>query len=254
MAYALDKWTKYKFLIKSKSLTKALPLTKKMNRKNFWSMLEQFQKAIVKPSTGSGGRGVLRISKSRNGRYHVHSGSTKHTFRGKKATYHFIHRKIKGSSHIIQQYIPLARIDKRPFDIRAMVQRSKNSKWKLTGSLAKIAGSGYFITNVARSKGKVVTVPTAIQSSNIHILQKKEKKIQNKIKKLSLKTAEKLQKYYPFLHTIGLDVGLDKEGRVWIIEANFSPNKELFLRLKDKSIYKQIIKYSPKTKKKSKRK
>jgi len=252
MAYALDKWTKYKLLVKSKRLAKALPLTRKMSKKDFWSMLEQFQKVIIKPSTGSGGCGVLKVSTSRNRKYHVRSGSSKHSFRGKKATYQFIRRKIKGRSHIIQEYIPLAKIDKRPFDIRAMVQQTKRSKWKLTGTLAKVAGSGYFITNVARSKGKVFSVPKAIQSSNS--MRKNEKKIQNKIKKLSLKTAQKLQKYYPFLHTIGLDVGLDKEGKVWIIEANFAPNKGLFLRLKDKSMYKKIMKYSPNSKKKSKKK
>ena len=79
--------------------------------------------------------------------------------------------------------------------------------------------------------------------------RKAEGKIQEKIKNLSLKTAKKLQKYYPFLCTVGLDVGLDKKGKVWIIEANFAPNKELFLRLKDKSVYKLILSYSTKPKK-----
>lgn len=254
MAYALDKWTKYKFLIKSRTLAKALPLTTKMNKKDFWSMLKQYKKVIIKPSTGSGGRGVMRVSSLGSGNYTIRSGSSTHTLREKKKTYKYILRKTKGTSHIVQQYIPLAKIDKRPFDIRAMVQRSKKSEWRLTGTLAKVAGSGYFITNVARSKGKVVTVSKAIHSSDIHRSRKNQHKIEKKIKKLSLRTAKTLQKYYPFLHTIGLDVGLDKDGKVWIIEANFAPNKGLFLRLKDKSMYKQIIKYSPKSKKKNKKK
>ena len=148
MAYALDKWTKYKFLATSSKIKKALPLTEKMNKNSFWFMLKKFNNVIVKPSTGSGGRGVLQISSFKKWKYRVSFGSSNHILRGKKATYQYIHHKTKGTSHIIQQWIPLAKIDQRPFDIRAMVQRTMKSNWKLTGTLAKVAGAGYFITNV----------------------------------------------------------------------------------------------------------
>jgi len=39
-------------------------------------------------------------------------------------------------------------------------------------------------------------------------------------------------------------MGLDRNGRVWIIEANFKPMKRLFLKLKDKSMYRKIVAYS----------
>jgi len=42
---------------------------------------------------------------------------------------------------------------------------------------------------------------------------------------------------------LGLDIGIDTSGKPWIIEANFTPAKSLFLKLKEKSMYHRIMSY-----------
>jgi len=42
---------------------------------------------------------------------------------------------------------------------------------------------------------------------------------------------------------VGFDMGVDKSGNVWMIEANPKPALSLFKRLKDPSMYRQIVSY-----------
>ncbi|WP_157049933.1 YheC/YheD family protein [Thalassobacillus sp. C254] len=54
-------------------------------------------------------------------------------------------RKSVKKNNIIQQYIPLAKINKQPIDIRVMLQRSATPEWTIwtiTGKAAKIASPG----------------------------------------------------------------------------------------------------------------
>jgi hypothetical protein len=162
-----------------------------------------------------------------------------------KVVYTFIRKKTKGRQHIVQRKITLAKVNGRPFDVRVMIQKKKKSDWSVTGKLAKIAGPGYIITNVARSKGRVVPLSTAIHQSNIHGAS--SGRIERRIHQIALKSVHRLQKYYR-IQTVGLDIGIDTKGKVWIIEANFTPNIFLFKRLKDKSMYRRILSYYKKGK------
>ncbi|MDI4649689.1 hypothetical protein KB449_32475 [Cohnella sp. F6_2S_P_1] len=66
----------------------------------------------------------------------------------------------KGRGYIVQRRLQLARIQRKPFDIRVMVQRKKghSSNWNTTGSYAKVAARGYLVTNVT-SRTLPVTIP-----------------------------------------------------------------------------------------------
>lgn len=127
--------------------------------------------------------------------------------------------------------------------MRVMLQRNKNAEWALTGKLAKIAGAGYIITNVERSKGKVAPLSTAIRRSNIRGASVSG--IQSRIDRIARHAAKRLQNYYG-IYTVGLDVGIDTNGKVWIIEANFKPAKSLFRKLKDKTMYWRIVSFHKK--------
>ena len=45
---------------------------------------------------------------------------------------------------------------------------------------------------------------------------------------LALTTAEALGEVYPTLGEIGLDVGIDRDGRLWILEVNRQPGRSLW--------------------------
>lgn len=237
MAFSRGKWTKHNIMRMSPALRLALPDTRLLNQRNFIVFMRTYKHVIVKPSNGSGGAGVMQVTAAGNGYCTVRYGKIKKTINGLHPTYAFLRSKIK-RTYIIQQRIPLAQWKRKPFDVRVMVQRRRGSNWVVTGTLAKIAGSGYFITNLVRSKGKAVPLHAAIRHSNIQ--GSSSKHIQQQIHRLALTSARHLQTYYR-IHTIGLDVGIDPNGKVWLIEANFMPDKTYFLRLKDKTMYRRIM-------------
>lgn len=219
----------------------ALPKTRSMTKSHFRKLICRYRKVIAKPSAGSGGVGVISVVSKGRRAYKLHHGTKKKTITGFKAAYKYIKRKTKGASYIVQRKIRLAKVNGRPFDARVMLQRKRgSSNWVLTGKLAKIAGAGYIITNTARSKGKVVPLSEAIGKSDVR--GKSAGEIQSRIDDIGLKAVRQLHRYYR-IRTVGLDVGINPNGKVWIIEANFKPAKSLFLKLRDRSMYRRIVRY-----------
>ncbi|NHN30485.1 YheC/YheD family protein [Paenibacillus agricola] len=232
-----SKWSKYKVLKKSQSLVRYLPATYPLKKKPFWRLLNQYDEVIVKPTGSYGGRGVLLIKALGGQKFLVRAGAKRKKITGTTKLLNYV-RPPSSKNLIVQQRISLATINGRPFDLRVMVQRLRKSSWEITGKLAKVAGKGYIITNMRRSHGSILPVKKAIQRSQLKSLSTHS--LLAHIDQVALLTAKQLKSYYPRIRSIGIDLGLDKSGKVWIIEANFKPAASLFLNLKDKSMYRRI--------------
>ncbi|MFY0542654.1 YheC/YheD family protein [Brevibacillus sp. H7] len=240
MARSKTKYTKYAVLRREPSLHPALPETLPLALANMSRLLGKYSKVVAKPSTGSRGAGVIMVSSQGHNRYSVHYGRVRHTCKGLNRTYTHVRSKVK-RSYIVQRGISLATVNGRPFDIRVMVQRRIGGNWVITGMLAKVAGPGYIVTNIGRSKGKVLPLRTAIRLSSACRLS--QAAIIRRIRSVALRAARRLATYYTSQRVFGLDMGIDSSGRVWIIEANLTPDITLFLKMRDKRIYRTILAY-----------
>ncbi|MDN4092059.1 hypothetical protein QYF48_04375 [Brevibacillus agri] len=134
----------------------------------------------------------------------------------------------------MQQGISLARVNSSLFDVRVMVQRKSGQPWV-------VAGKGYIITNIKRSGGKVLPLSTAIWRSNIRGASSSA--IVSRLQQVALLAAKRLARYYTRQRVFGFDMGINANGRVWIIEANLRPDISLFQKLADKSMYRTILAY-----------
>jgi len=275
MACNWSKLKKYRLLAKSERLLPHLPATRPFSREALDSFLTEYGRVVVKPAGGSGGKGVLFVSITKSG-YRLRSGKTAKTVRSLERLYKLLRAKAKRRRHLVQRKIRLARVDGRPFDVRVMVQRKrKRRKWKITAKLVRIAGRGWLITNTARSGGRVTTFAGALRRSDIRGVLRKTvgghdagadgagagglpdaganggtngggglRRLERRIDRLCLRAARRLGRRCRSLRVVGFDIGLDREGHPWIIEANFRPSKKLFKRLKDKSLYRRIMRYT----------
>ncbi|BFT71251.1 YheC/YheD family protein [Paenibacillus sp. P36] len=232
-----SKWTKYKLLRKSEKLRAYLPETEWLKESAFWRLLNKYQQVIIKPTGSYGGHGVIRIKKLEDSGYELQDGAKKKRFTDQEQVNAFLKKKT-GKNFIVQQRIPLATVNGRPFDMRVMVQRHPHSKWQVTGKLAKVAGSGFIVTNIRMSSGKVVSVEHAIKHSQLKSMRSSDLLAQ--LDKVALKSAATLGPSYRWVKTMGIDMAFDKSGHVWIIEVNYAPMLELFLKLKDKSMFRRI--------------
>jgi hypothetical protein len=250
-----SKWTKYKIMRKSEELRPHIPRTRRLTQGGLWNIVNQYGDVVVKPRGGSRGYGVIRILAVGSNQYELHIENMKITLKGKEQVNRFIKEKLescKYTKYIVQSRIPLATVEGRPFDMRVIVQRKNLSDpWNVTGIAVKVAGKGYIVTNVKRSNGMVLPIQTALSQSSLKDYD--EKDLINKINRVALLSAEKLSinKLYSNKLIFGFDMGLDRNGRVWVIEANLKPMLSHFRKLKDQTMYQRIMKYKEGTKPKS---
>ncbi|WP_309121808.1 YheC/YheD family protein [Paenibacillus sp.] len=240
-----SKWNKYRIVRSVSSLRSHIPKSKPYSKVNLKRLLARYGRVIVKPVHGSGGKGVMRVRGSSSGRIEIRYKRKKKTYSSRSAANRYIRRKSKGKGLLVQRYIRLARVQGRPFDLRVMVQRKKtsSSRWKITGRLAKVAGKGYIITNVRRSHGKVTKVTSALRRSNLKgNTAARRRRILKEVDRISLVSAKVLSRHYRYIHTVGMDIGIDRDGKVWLIEANFTPSLSLFRKLSEKA-YRKIVNY-----------
>lgn len=240
MGLSESKLTKYYVLRASSALVGTLPRTRPFSKRALYDFLNRYRKVIAKPASGSGGAGVIMISSRGKSSYRVQRGARRRSIRGKQDTYRYLRSKI-GTRYLLQKGISLARINGRPFDVRVMVQRQPGSHWVVTGMLAKVAGRGYIITNVKRSGGRVLPLRTAISRASIR--SSSADAIIARLRRIALRAARRLATYYTHQRVFGLDMGIDADGKVWIIEANLRPDISLFLKLADKQMYRTIVSY-----------
>ncbi|KRE98354.1 hypothetical protein ASG89_04905 [Paenibacillus sp. Soil766] len=232
-----SKWSKHKILRRSKRLQAHLPETEWLSENSFMRLITKYGQVIIKPTGSYGGNGVIQVKSSGNSSYEVQDGSKTRTYTDHSAITPFIKKKAN-NNNIVQQRIPLATKQGRPFDLRVMVQRHTKSEWQVTGMLAKVAGKGYIITNIRRSGGRVVTVEKAIQGSELQDMQTSA--LLAELRSVALQTANQIGPSYRWVKTMGIDMAFDKQGHVWIIEVNFAPMLELFLKLPNKSTFHKI--------------
>ncbi|WCK56328.1 YheC/YheD family protein [Aneurinibacillus sp. Ricciae_BoGa-3] len=251
----MNKLETFQVLKEDKRINSFVPETRCMTEEHLWELLKKYGAVILKPAGGSGGRGIVTISSEGNECFGVQVKSTKQVVTSDEL-YSYLTREILGwfaqyinsgevnkilsKTYIVQCQIPLAKIDYRPFDIRVMIQRKNDSPWKVTGKLAKLASSGYAITNVNLG-ATILPIETALQLSSLKHVS--HETILSQLDEVALWAAERLHHQYPNTRVIGFDMCLDTNGKVWILEANNSPHDYVFLELEDKTMYETIQEY-----------
>lgn len=225
--HSQNKWVKFKVLKDTKKLIRYLPETKIFSQKALWDFIEKYGTVMLKPYLGKSGYGIIQVSSLEEDRYVIQNENRKIIMDGKQAIFDQLKKMTRLQKYIVQRRICLTEIDKRPFDIKVIVQRKKQLSWKVTGMLAVVAEKDYVVTNVSRT---ILPVNKAIAQSLLEPTPAKT--LLKSIKKICLLAAKQLGDYYPSQDVIGFDIGLDHDAKVWIIEANFKPSKKPFTILK----------------------
>lgn len=240
MGTSVGKWTKYTLMKKVEVISSCLPETQLFSEKSLWEFIDKYNEVVFKPSRGDHGRGVILVTPLGSEQYELHEGYDKIILTGKTQTFDYLMGRVKKrGTHIVQQRIHFSNANGRAFDLRAIVQRAKNSSlWEVTGIIGRAACDGFFITNVVV---ELLTAEQAIASSELY--SRPANDILKEINNIALITAEHLEKYYKKYTTISVDMALDKDEKLWIIEVNLDPSIYIFKLLKDKSMYNRIIKY-----------
>lgn len=223
----------YKLLYTNRSLRTYLPHTIGYSRQNLKRALtmNNYSSLFIKPSSGSVGDGVIKLTKQENGIWNMHWKRGKPTRNPLGKTVNFLEKYIGKQRYIIQEAIPLATYKGRPYDLRVSVQRGTNGVWQITGMVGKVAAAGRHVTNVAKG-GKVRRCEELFQASGFS-----PESMKQSISKASLDIAKFLGKKLPHLADIGLDIGVDQRGNIKLIEMNGRDQRITFKKAKLHTVF-----------------
>ncbi|MFC7442584.1 YheC/YheD family protein [Laceyella putida] len=229
---AIGKMIKHREMLKHPVLRRYLPETHWLTPVSHLQMLRSYSSIFVKPNHGCGGAGIIRVERKRNG-YEVRFGQ-KRKYVSSDSVYSAIRSHQKPSQqYLVQRGLRLAKYRGSIFDIRVYMQKPY-SKWVISGMLARVAAPNRYVTNYHKgghgeSLNKVLS----------HLFRNNRRKVNhtlNEMANLSSIIAETLNKRHSGIRELGIDFGIEKSGRLWIIEANTRPGHKLFNQLPDKKM------------------
>lgn len=217
----------YQILEQSPSLKSHLPQTDSLGSQNdLKNMLSAHKHLYLKPTKGKAGAGIMKVSSHpSSNRFTLYiqkkNVPKKMEMRSFKQLWSKIQKHNISSPYIMQQGIPLAKIDRCPFDFRVLVQKDGQGKWQIAGLGLRVAGVNRITTHVPRG-GRIET-PTRV----LNQLFSKEKAvhIEKRVKTLAIDITKELDNHYSLLGEMSMDIGLDKNENLWFFEANSKPMK-----------------------------
>ncbi|WP_165842227.1 YheC/YheD family protein [Paenibacillus xerothermodurans] len=217
--FVRSKYKKGKPLMADRQLGRHVPKTSRFAPANLRRMLRAFPVLYVKPDGGTGGAGIIRVRRVNRSHSLIAFDNIRKKSVTRKVSVELRRFMYPRQKYIIQQGIPLATCNGRPFDIRVVLQRPRK-KWRLTWISAKVAPKrSSIVTNVARGAkdAKILeTLRAADQPLPVP-------KILKELRHVSHQIAQKLGSRFP-IRIVGLDMAVDRKGKIWFIEANTQPN------------------------------
>lgn len=235
-----SKWLKTKWLISDSHLKNYVPKTLLFSKENLVTMLNSFNTIYFKPTDGSGGAKVVKITK------YNHTYTAKHlmnsrTFSSQNALYLWMRSFAGQRSFILQKGIALAKTNGKPFDIRVMVQKTNEGTWKTTAIFCKVGRPGKVATNYNQGGHIQFITPTL---TNAGYGKEKQENIQSKLRHLGTSVAHVFSRHKNGFKELGLDVAIDQSGKIWILEVNTRPQFYPLKNMHNKALYSKILKYA----------
>jgi glutathione synthase/RimK-type ligase-like ATP-grasp enzyme len=196
------------------------------NKSLIAAMFKKYPVIFVKPSKGSLGYGIIHFTRTAKGWKCIQNsmtGPVHRHFHKPEELLKFLYPRLRKASYLIQRGIPLVHVMGSPVDFRALLQKNGMGKWSITSTVARIASEQSFVSNVAQG-GKLSRVKAALQNSTLpdHLIPAVERQLKN----AALAVAETIEERADGLFAeLGIDLGVDASGKVWLIEVNSKPSK-----------------------------
>lgn len=236
-----SKWKKTKWLLEDSRLKRYVPATALFSKSSLQTMLAAYSTVYFKPVSGSGGKQIIRITTRKDGGFQTQLDSVKTKYKSLDGLYKGLKGYAGKKEFLLQKGIKLARTRGKPFDIRVMVQKTNKGSWVSSALFTKVGHPGKVATNYNQG-GTVGFFHSTLAGAGYS-----ETAIQNteaKLKELGVWAGQRFDKHKKGFRELGLDVALDSKGRSWILEVNTRPQFYPLKDMKDKSLYKRILRYS----------
>jgi len=201
-------------------LPETVRVTSVVDIKKYITKKERF---ILKPLFGSQGRGIYFIEPAKD--YFIiktikQSEMIEKQLPVKKAI-HWIQQLLNNFSYIVQPYLSLINTDYQPFDIRVFLQKDEHGLWVERARSFRVGQKGSFVSNLSAG-GEISSYSDGLKQLRYDLRNFITEEINEIIR--CLPTA--LEEHFPSLFELGIDIGVDQKGAVWLLEVNSKPGRK----------------------------
>jgi glutathione synthase/RimK-type ligase-like ATP-grasp enzyme len=236
-----NKWKVHQMLMKDERMHRWLPEAHLYDAALLRKMAGRYPSLYVKPVNGTGGRGILRIER-RGASYRLLGRDRQREKRVAEAqslttVSKTVSRWVNNGLFIIQQGLELQLIPGRAVDMRLLIQKDETGNWRITGHGMRIGGTRSATSNL-HGGGRAADSARFLQS---RFGEEKTSAILAECEALAIQTAETVETYFGRMLELGLDIGIDVQGRVWLIEINPKPGREIFKEMGKRQLYRRAI-------------
>ena len=229
-----DKWDVYLKLLENEKINPHLPMTVRFrSRDDLRDLVMLYDQVYVKSVNKSRGRKVMRITRLPEGGYKysfyvndIVSGTARRFQDLFKVAYAFFRYE---DQVIIQEAIPLLKIDDRPIDFRAEIQRNGQGKLDIVGICARIGQPHSPIT----IHSEAYPFEQFLQE-HLDYGKKHTERLREEVEDFLVTVYHCMEKHYGPFGEIGIDFAIDEQDNIWFIECNAKSAKVSLYKAYDK--------------------
>ncbi|WP_223068447.1 YheC/YheD family protein [Paenibacillus caui] len=239
-----DKWTIYQVLSRKPEFRPYLPETAFFNTlSDVHRLLKKKNIVYIKPIQGTGGRGILCIESIGPKLYRIQGRNRKRAIVPSQKLHlsrmgPFLLGWKKGTRFLVQEGIRITLPSGRVHDYRMLVQKNGSGKWSVTGCAGRI-GPARSVTSNLHGGGSAAAMSLLLKKW-IDSEQKRQE-VRREAENISLEIAAYLETLYGPLCELALDLAIERNGKIFVLEVNPKPAREVFARSGDVEAYRNAI-------------
>jgi hypothetical protein len=185
------------------------------------------KKVILKPINGSQGYGIYYLKKNEK-TFLVKTEKQKkiitRIFPNESMLVQWLHPLLSQRNYLLQPYLELSNNELQPFDIRILLQKSEQGTWGERGKGIRVGSPGGILSNLSTG-GSVISFT---EWSSL-LPPTKSEYIQQELAYILASLPPILEKAFLPLFELGVDIGIAKNGSIWILDINSKPGRKVLL-------------------------
>lgn len=206
-------------LAKDKKFAKHIIATTHLKSyRSLMSFIKKHKEVVVKPVYSRRGQGVYIIKRQKKD-YLIGYQQEEKVVSANELKELF-NNKFAEKRHIVQKYVESRNENGDPFDCRIHLEKNGKGDWEVVKIISRIGIGQKVIANVNYGGGRAEIIPFLKMN-----YRDNWEEIHTNLEVLGLSLANKIEEIRETsLMTMGLDIGIDKEGKLYIFEANSAPS------------------------------
>jgi glutathione synthase/RimK-type ligase-like ATP-grasp enzyme len=226
LGYGLpNKWEVYEALIQESEVSPYLPDTTPIHTfTKLKRILMKENSIVLKPISGSQGNGIIHLQLLKNEitLQTQKKGEDFHkSFTSLVEFKTFMEKLLQETNFLCQPYLTMQKGNK-PFDIRILMQKDETGQWIEQGRGVRVGKENGLVSNL-HNGGDVITFEELLKDFSPQI----RSVLLEEIESITKQTPTLLENKFGRLFELGLDIGITKEGAVWLLDINSKPGRKV---------------------------